>query len=69
MKAPLGRVIRHVHKRLRPSKWGTVCVEIGFYADIFWESRYNIEIKIWAHSYKILLVFEVHGVSEWNDLK
>ena len=34
--------------------WG-----IGFYADISWESRYNIEINFWAHLYKVLLVFEV----------
>ena len=29
------------------------------YADISWESRWNIEINIWGHFYKILLVFEV----------
>ena len=27
--------------------------------DISWESRCNIEINVWAHFYKILLVFEV----------
>ena len=32
---------------------------MGFYNDISWESWYNIEIKVWAHFYKILLVFEV----------
>ena len=31
----------------------------GFYANISWESRCNIEIYVWAHFYKILLVFEV----------
>ena len=36
-----------------------LCVEMGFYSDISWESRYNIEINVWAHFYKILLVFEV----------
>ena len=36
-----------------------LCVEMGFYADISWESRCNIEINVWAHFYKILLVFEV----------
>ena len=33
---------------------------MGFYGDIiFWESRCNIEINVWAHFYKILSVFEV----------
>ena len=33
---------------------------IGFYADIFWESKCNIEINVWPHFYKILfIVFEV----------
>ena len=32
---------------------------MGFYTDIPWESRCNIEINVWAHFYKILLVFEV----------
>ena len=36
-----------------------MCIEMGFYADIYWESRWNIEINIRAHFYKILLVFEV----------
>ena len=27
--------------------------------DISWESRCNIEINVWAHFYKILLLFEV----------
>ena len=31
-----------------------LCVEMGFYTDISWDSRCNIEIN-----YKILLVFEV----------
>ena len=39
--------------------WGALCVEMEFYADISWESRCNIEIIVWAHFYKILLVFEV----------
>ena len=38
---------------------GALCVEMGFYADISWESRWNIEINVWAQFYKILLVFEV----------
>ena len=38
---------------------GPLCVEMGFYADISWESRCYIEINIWAHFYKILLLFEV----------
>ena len=38
---------------------GALCVEMGFYADISWESRCNIEINVWAHFYKLLLVFEV----------
>ena len=32
---------------------------MGFYADISWESRCGIEINVWPHFYKILLVFEV----------
>ena len=38
---------------------GALYVEMGFYADISWESRCGIEINVWAHFYKILLVFEV----------
>ena len=38
---------------------GALCVEVGFYADISWESRHNIEINVWAHFNKILLAFEV----------
>ena len=38
---------------------GALCVEMGFYVDIFWESKCNIEINAWAQFYKILLVFEV----------
>ena len=38
---------------------GALCVEMVLYADISWESRCNIEINVWAHFYKILLVFEV----------
>jgi hypothetical protein len=37
---------------------GALCFEMGFYADINWESRCNIEINAGAHFYKILLVFE-----------
>ena len=36
-----------------------MCVEMGLYKDISWESWSNIVINIWAHFYKILLVFEV----------
>ena len=32
---------------------------MGFYTDISLESRCKIEIHVWAHFYKILLVFEV----------
>ena len=38
---------------------GALCVEMGFYADISWESTWNIEINVWGHFYNILLVFEV----------
>ena len=38
---------------------GALCVEMGFYADISWEARCNIEINFCPHFYKILLVFEV----------
>ena len=38
---------------------GALCVEMGFYADISWESRCNIEINVRPQFYKILLVFEV----------
>ena len=34
---------------------GALCVEIGFYADISYESRCNRKIKVWAHFYKILV--------------
>ena len=27
-------------------------------ADISWESRCNIEINVWAHIYRILIVYE-----------
>ena len=30
-----------------------LCVEVGFYVDISWESRCNIEVNIWAHFYMI----------------
>ena len=36
-----------------------LCVEMGFYADISWESRCNTGINVWDSFYKILLVFEV----------
>ena len=32
---------------------------MGFYADIFWESRCSSEIKIWGHLSQIFVVFEV----------
>ena len=38
---------------------GALCVEMGFYAEISWESRWNIEINVKADIYKILVVFEV----------
>ena len=38
---------------LRKVRWN------GFYVDISWESRCNVEINVWAHFCKILLVFEV----------
>ena len=38
---------------------GALFVEMGFYGDISWELRCNIEINVGAHFYKILLVFEV----------
>ena len=38
---------------------GALFVEMGFYADISWESKCNIKINVWAHFYKILLVYEV----------
>jgi hypothetical protein len=28
-----------------------LCVEMGFYGDILWESRFNIEINVGAHFY------------------
>ena len=40
-------------------KEGALCVEMVFYGDISWESGCNIEINVWTHFYKILLVFEV----------
>ena len=38
---------------------GALCVEVGFYADISWESRCSSETKVRINSYQILLVFEV----------
>ena len=49
--------VSQCHRKLR--KLGALCVEVGFYADISWESRCNIEINVWAHFYEILLLFEV----------
>ena len=43
-----------------------MCFEMGFYADICWESRCDIEINISAHFYKILLGFEVPYQSQRN---
>ena len=37
----------------------SLCVEMGFYADISWESRCNIEINVWAQFFKTLLFLEV----------
>ena len=31
---------------------GALCVEMEFYADIYWESKCNIEINVWPHFYK-----------------
>ena len=36
---------------------GRHCVEIGFYADISWESRCINQMKFWAHFNQILGVF------------
>ena len=30
----------------------------GFYVPTTWKPRYNVEVDVWAHFYKILLVFE-----------
>ena len=38
---------------------GALGVNMGFYADISWESRCNIEINVWGHCYQFLLVFQV----------
>ena len=36
---------------------GALCDEMEFYGDISRESKCNIEINVWAHSHKILLVY------------
>ena len=36
---------------------GALYVEMGFYADISWVSKCNIEINVWSHFYNILSVF------------
>ena len=36
-----------------------LCVEMGFYVDISWESICTIEMNVSSHFYEILLVFEV----------
>ena len=46
---------------------GDMCVEMGFYADISWESECNIEINVWAHFYKISLVFKVPSLP-WGQM-
>ena len=38
---------------------GALCVGMGFYADISWESRCSSEIKVWINYQQILVVFEV----------
>ena len=52
------RCLRKVDSEVHPPPPTALCVEIGFYADIFWESTCNIEIN-GAHFYKSLLVFDV----------
>ena len=47
-----------------------LCVEMGFYADISWESRSDIKINDCAHFYKILLVSELlYQPGAWSKLK
>ena len=49
-----------VHKlRLQDEGPGSLCIEMGFYADISWGSRCSIGIDVGAHFYEVLLVFEV----------
>ena len=38
---------------------GSLCVQMGFYADISWKSKCNFEINVWAQFYKILVIFVV----------
>ena len=38
-------VSRNLFRFLNPGR-GALCVEMGFYADISWESRCNIEINV-----------------------
>ena len=37
---------------------------MGFYVDISWESSCNIEINVWAHFYKVVLVLR-----NWPQIK
>ena len=55
----LGRQIMPTTLLTAASPHPPLCVEMGFYADISWESRCNIEINVRAYFYKNLLVFEV----------
>ena len=47
-----------------PPPTHTLGVEMGFYADISWESRCKFEINVGAHFCKIFLVFEVNPESK-----
>ena len=51
------RIFQHLGARLQYKP--ALFVEMGFYADLSWESRCKIEINVRAHIYKILLVLEV----------
>ena len=60
--------VSQCHRKLR--KLGALCVEVGFYADISWESKCNIEINVWGHFFKLVsLAFEVPYQSKRIPIK
>ena len=56
--------------RLSPRPLPPLCVEVGFYADISWESRWDIEINVWAQFCKIFsTLLTLNKRDAWKKLK
>ena len=41
-----------------------LCVEMGFYTDVSWELRCNIEINVWAHFFVLFLKYLIDPKSK-----